>query len=114
MNWIELSSEDQIKQLKQDSFGKPVLVFKHSTRCSTSSVALNRLERSWNLSAEAIDIYFLDLISHRSISNLISSEFNIRHESPQVLLIRGGECIYDASHMLISAQEIEERVATLA
>jgi bacillithiol system protein YtxJ len=104
MNWIELNSEEQIADIKQKSTTVPQVIFKHSTRCSTSAMVLNRIERS--ALPDNIDFYFLDLISHRAVSNKIAEDFHVFHESPQILLIKNGECIYDESHMGIDASEI--------
>ncbi|MEQ9288789.1 MAG: bacillithiol system redox-active protein YtxJ [Cyclobacteriaceae bacterium] len=108
MNWNELSSMATLEEIKSKSFTQPVVIYKHSTRCSISSMALNRLERSWNAQEmEGTTIYFLDLIAHRDISNEIAQLFDVQHESPQVLLISGGECVYHASHMGISYRELK-------
>ena len=109
MNWIELKRTDQIKEIIEKSRAKPQVIFKHSTRCSISAMAKGRLERS--IAPENTDFYFLDLIAHRNISNQISTEFNVSHESPQILLIKDGECIYDESHGSITMDEIEEQVS---
>ena len=97
----------QLAEIKEQSKVKPQLIFKHSTRCSISSVAKSRLERS--TPPENVDFYFLDLIKNRDISNKIAEEFSVSHESPQVLLIKNGECVYDESHSGISMDEIEEQ-----
>ncbi len=110
MNWIELKSEDQVDDLIAKSKVKPQVIFKHSTRCSISAMAKSRLERA-NTPNNA-EFYFLDLIAKRNLSNLVATQFNVYHESPQILVIKNGECIYDESHSLISMQEIEEQVAT--
>lgn len=107
MEWIKLESAEQLKQIKEKSASKPQLIFKHSTRCSISSMVLHRLER--HPLHESIDCYFLDLIAHRSLSNLVADTFQVWHESPQVLLIKNGECIFDESHMGINAPEIIEQ-----
>ena len=111
MNWIELTTVKQLEQIKNESQEKPVLIFKHSTRCSTSRMSLDRLERHWN-SKEMKDIkpYFLDLISYREISNLIAAQFNVLHESPQVLIIWKGKSVLDLSHFEIDYQQIKEAV----
>jgi bacillithiol system protein YtxJ len=97
-----------LAQLKERSFEVPQLIFKHSTRCSISSVVLKRLEREDD--KPAIDYYFLDLINFRSLSNSIASIFQVAHESPQVLLIKNGECTYEESHSAIDMYEITEEV----
>lgn len=109
MNWIELKSEEQLEFIKEKSKEKAQVIFKHSTRCSISAMAKGRLERS--NAPENTDFYFLDLIAHRSISNKVSSIFNVFHESPQILLIKNGECIYDESHGSISMDDIKDQVA---
>jgi bacillithiol system protein YtxJ len=107
MNWIYLTNEAQLQHLKLNSVTKPQVIFKHSTRCSISQVAKNRLERS-NQTGE-VEFYFLDLIQYRSISNKISTEFDVYHESPQILVIKNGECIYDESHSGIRMEDIIEQ-----
>ncbi len=109
MNWIELTEASQIDSIKEMSYQKPQVIFKHSVRCSISSVIKHRLEKSSNL--PDIDFYFLDLVKHRGISDKISEIFSVYHESPQVLLIKKGECVYDESHSSITMDEIVEQAA---
>ena len=98
MKWNELRSPDQLDVIREESNSKPVLIFKHSSRCSISRLALDRLERKWSPEAEGIKPYFLDLISYRDVSNRVADQFSVEHESPQVLLIRNGNAVYDRSH----------------
>ena len=104
MNWIPLLSEQQLDEIKEKSATRPQLIFKHSSRCSISSMARHRLDK--NKFPEGIDFYFLDIINHRNISNKIATDFQVYHESPQVLLINKGTCIYDESHSGIHMDEI--------
>jgi bacillithiol system protein YtxJ len=104
MHWIHLTDEEQLKNIISKSQLKPQVIFKHSTRCSISSVALQRLQKSQQ--PADIDFHFLDLIAHRGLSNKIAEVFKVHHESPQVLLIRNGECIFEESHLGISMEEI--------
>lgn len=107
MNWINLTQEEQLQQIKVNSKNKPQVIFKHSTRCSISSMAKNRLEKSTQ--PDEIDFYFLDLIKYRPISNKIAEIFKVYHESPQILLIKNEECVYDESHSGIAMGEIIEQ-----
>ena len=109
MNWIELTDEKQLADIKALSVQKPQVIFKHSTRCSISSVAKSRLER--NAAPQGVDFYYLDLIKYRNISSKIAENFAVYHESPQVLLIKNGECVYDESHSSISMDDIAEQAA---
>ena len=104
MNWIYLTNEEQLHQIKTNSNTKPQVIFKHSTRCSISSMAKHRLERSSQ--PGDMDFHFLDLIRYRTISNKIADDFKVYHESPQVLIIKNGQSIYDESHSAIDMQEI--------
>ena len=106
MSWITLNSEEQLAQLVQQSFNKPQVIFKHSTRCPISTVIKNRLYK--NEPPAEIDFYYLDLIAYRSLSNIIAEKFDVRHESPQVLLIKNGESIFDESHSAIYMEDIVE------
>ena len=111
MNWNKLTSVDQLAQLKEASYQQPILIFKHSTRCSISSMALNRLERSWDDQAVQLTPYLLDLISFREISNQIASDFGVTHQSPQILIIQEGKCQFDASHMDINFKSFAKVLA---
>lgn len=112
INWYKLTSEEQFQALVEESKDTPVLIFKHSTACSVSSTAKGRLERQWEEMKDAsVKAYYLDLLAFRPISNLIARQFNVRHESPQVLLIQNGECIYNASHLAIRAADLKPHLA---
>ncbi len=104
MNWKILTTETDLLEAIEQSVTKPIVIFKHSTRCSISSVVKNRLEKA--LPPEGIDFYYLDLIAYRQLSNQIAEIMAVHHESPQVLLIKNKECIYDDSHYAISMDDI--------
>jgi bacillithiol system protein YtxJ len=108
MDWKELTDERQLEQIKEESRIHPVVIFKHSTRCSISAMAKNRLERE--TPPGSVTFYYLDLIRFRSVSNKIAEDFHVHHESPQVLLIKDGVCTYDESHNGISMEEIASQV----
>lgn len=108
MNWIPLQNEEQLNEIISSSNQTPKVIFKHSTRCSISSMAKNRLDKS-NV-PEGIDFYYLDLLKYRSISNKIAADFQVPHQSPQILVIQNGKSIYDESHSGITMEDIEEQV----
>jgi bacillithiol system protein YtxJ len=85
---------------------KPVVIFKHSTRCSVSRFALKQFENEFDLE-DKVEAYFLDLLEHRAISNEIASRFGVYHQSPQLLLIKDGKSVYDVSHSDIDAGELK-------
>jgi bacillithiol system protein YtxJ len=108
MNWKTIENEQAFPAVLQESAEKPVLLFKHSHRCSISAVALSRLERSWDLSPEQVSTYQVNVISQRELSRFLADKLNIWHESPQVLLLKDGKCVYNASHLEISYKELTE------
>jgi len=111
MNWKPLTSASDLAVLIERSYQQPQVIFKHSTRCGTSSLVLNRLERASDI--PDADFYMLDLIRYRDVSNKIAELFNVYHESPQVLLIKNGECHYEESHLGIDMFELGDQIASL-
>ncbi|MBI1767826.1 MAG: bacillithiol system redox-active protein YtxJ [Bacteroidetes bacterium] len=113
MDWTELKEESQIEHLREESKNQPVLIFKHSTQCSISRAALDRLERNWQPeNAKRVKTYFLDLLSHRKVSNRVADYFNVEHESPQVLLLEDGKPTLVRSHLSIGFDEIHQALST--
>jgi bacillithiol system protein YtxJ len=111
MNWIELSSLAQLNEIIEMSDTQPIVLFKHSTKCSISSMSKARLERE--VPKAGVDFYLLDLLRHRDLSNAIAELFSVKHESPQVLLIFKGECVYDESHNGITMAALNEQMITI-
>lgn len=103
--WNHLNDLGQLNNLITESAEKYVLIFKHSTRCSVSRMALRQFENEF-VSHDKITPYFLDLLEYRVISNAIAEQFGVTHQSPQLILIKNGEAIYDASHNSIEAEDL--------
>ena len=116
MEWIALTSDEQLEEIKNQS-NLPnlscVAIFKHSTRCSISSMIKSRFERSWDIPQKILPIYYLDIIAFRSISDEIASDFNVEHQSPQLLLIQKGKCVYNASHNQIAVDSVKDVLETI-
>jgi bacillithiol system protein YtxJ len=108
MIWNNLVSLDDLTKIKELSYEQPQVIFKHSTRCSISVVAKNRLDKA--IQPSGASFYYLDLLNHRDISAKIAEDYNVYHESPQILLIKNGECIYDESHSSIQMDDIVENL----
>jgi bacillithiol system protein YtxJ len=107
--WNELTDLAQLNEIITISNEKPVAIFKHSTRCSVSRMALKQFENEFN-SSDKVTPYFLDLIAHRDISNEIATRFGVYHQSPQLILIKEGKAIYNVSHSDIDAEELGRKV----
>jgi bacillithiol system protein YtxJ len=105
INWILLQDLGQLNEIVNNSHEKPALIFKHSTRCSVSRMALKQFENEFDLENQ-VYAYYLDLLEYRPISNEIASLFGVFHQSPQLLLIKDGKSVYDVSHSDIDAQAL--------
>lgn len=107
MNWITLDNVAQLDEIVEKSNEKPQLIFKHSTRCSVSTFAKRILTSEYTDAVdEKMDIYYLDLIAFRDVSNAIEDKFSVMHQSPQVILIKNGKAVYNASHSDISLDTV--------
>ena len=113
LNWNALTQITQLDSIVEESAEKPVVIFKHSTRCSISRMALKNFEREYNLQESEVAPYFLDLLEHRDISNEIAQKFQVIHQSPQLLLIKNGKSVYNVSHSEIDAEALKSKVEAL-
>ena len=109
IDWIELNDLGQLNEISSISAEKPVAIFKHSTRCSISRIALKQFKNEFN-SSDKVTLYFLDLISHRDVSNEIASRFGVAHQSPQLILIKDGKAVYNVSHSEIDAEALATKL----
>ena len=105
MIWTELNSFDQIQE-KLDTPNTTFAIFKHSTRCSVSFMAMKAMNHNWPASAASTTLFHLDLIKHRGLSNEIAESFGIQHESPQLIIVQNGQVVHHASHGAIQGGEI--------
>ena len=107
ISWIEIKQIEMLDEIVEDSKHQPVAILKHSTSCGISRMVLRQFESTYDIKEEDMKLYFLDLLSHRDISNKIASRFNVPHESPQLIVLSEGRVIYDASHSEISADKLK-------
>lgn len=110
--WIDLNSMEQLDEIEKESEENTVAILKHSTRCGISRMVLKMFESDYNLDeSKPVKLYFLDLINHRDISNEIAERFKVRHESPQLIVLKNREVVHHSSHQGISANKLAEFVA---
>ena len=111
INWVPLSESSQLDTLIKLSKTKPVLIFKHSTRCGISRMALKSFEKQYDLSTDQIELYFLDLLNYRGLSDEIATRFHILHQSPQVIVLQNEKVVYHDSHYQISVEQIKKVIS---
>ena len=100
--WIPLNSIQQLKHITEKSKIKTQVIFKHSTRCGISRMAMNQFVENYDLSEKDLDLYFLDLLSYRDVSNEVGYKFQVMHQSPQIIVIKNGITVAHASHGAIN------------
>lgn len=105
--WQEITEEKELEEILKASFDRPVFIFKHSTRCGISAMALSRLTSDLEPDDD-YGMYILDLLSYRSISNLIAEKLQVLHQSPQLIVLRNGEVVHQSSHSAIKAKVIAD------
>jgi bacillithiol system protein YtxJ len=109
--WESISDPQQVESIVQKSEQRPQLIYKHSHRCSICTISKGTLESAANDILEDADMHFINVVNSREASNFIASELDVRHESPQVILLEDGEVVWHASHGSINADAILEKVA---
>ncbi|RMB60491.1 bacillithiol system redox-active protein YtxJ [Dokdonia sinensis] len=106
MSWQQLTTIEQLDAIEEQSQSVPVVIFKHSTTCGVSRMAIKQFESEYDFAPSQLVAYYLDLKAYRDVSNEIANRFKVHHQSPQVILIKNGAAVYDESHGSISAGEI--------
>ena len=107
--WINLNNLSQLSDIDEKSKGKTQVVFKHSTRCGISRMVMNQFVDAFDVDSN-LELYYLDLLSYRDVSNEIGYKFQVMHQSPQLLIIKNGVAIAHASHGAINDLDLEKFV----
>jgi bacillithiol system protein YtxJ len=98
LNWLPLTSMDQLDTIKTASNTEAILIFKDSTRCGISKMVIKQFEKLFTEENQHLKVYYLDLLNHRDISAEIEHTFQVVHQSPQLIVIRNGHSVHHASH----------------
>ncbi|MDZ7807262.1 MAG: bacillithiol system redox-active protein YtxJ [Gracilimonas sp.] len=109
-HWNTVSVRENITSLIERSREQPQLIYKHSTRCSVSFITKEDLDYHVEQIAKHADLHLINVVEQRDLSNYLSQTLNIRHESPQALLLRDGQVTWTGSHWNVKAKEILSRL----
>jgi len=107
-NWNVLTDELEVEKIIEASREQPQLIYKHSPTCGICAMAKDKIEQGFGEISDKTGMYFVNVINARPASNAIEEKLQVRHESPQVLVLRNGECIWHTSHYSIKADTILE------
>ena len=109
--WHALTETSQLDEIEKESEEMPVVIFKHSTRCGISRMVRNNFERNYDLPKdEKVKLYLLDLLANRDVSSEVAKKFGVRHESPQIIILRDREVVHHASHQGIELQDVKSQI----
>lgn len=108
--WNDLDNISQIKAAISASEHRPQLIYKHSSRCSVCFFAKKQVEEIPETMREQLDLYFVDVIGWREVSDAIAEEFSITHESPQLLIIYDRAVVWHGSHREIQSNVITDKL----
>ena len=98
LNWLPLTSLDQLEEIKEQSKTNAVLIFKHSTRCGISKMVIRQFENLFTEEHQNLKVYYLDLLNYRDISTEAGIMFQVMHQSPQLIVVKNEVSVYHASH----------------
>ncbi|MES2864693.1 MAG: bacillithiol system redox-active protein YtxJ [Bacteroidota bacterium] len=106
--FFTLNAKEQFDEIDEISHTKPVVLFKHSTRCIISRTVLKQFDLEFNFPEDKMDWFLLDLLNFRDLSNEIASRYNVTHQSPQIVVIRNGKAVFNESHDSISVDDLKQ------
>lgn len=103
-----MTSLADIERAVAESDHHPVLIFKHSATCGISAYAYEEIE-AWlgQRPSERITVALVDVHANRDVARAVSARWNVRHESPQILLVHGGLVPWHTSHSGVTATAID-------
>ena len=111
LNWYKLTKVEQLSSLNEISNEKLVVIFKHSTRCGISRMVWNQFQAQADFPKDQVELFYLDLLSYRDVSDAIAEEFKVFHQSPQLIVLQNEEVVHHASHSSITASSINQFLA---
>lgn len=111
-----IATETELDELLRGSRERDLWLFKHSTRCGASAYALLELEKFLREHGDALDatVRLLEVPRQRELSDAVAERTGVRHQSPQLLVLRDGKVIWQASHWGIERPRLERALAGLA
>lgn len=108
--WIPLNELPQLDFIESKSAIKTQVIFKHSTRCGISTMVMNQFIDTYKFTEKELDLYYLDLLNYREVSNEVAAKFQVMHQSPQILVIKNGVVVAHESHGAIHEVDLKEFV----
>lgn len=111
MAFLPLTSASDLAEALATSYEQPVVLYKHSATCPLSTRARRAVQP---IAEGAVPTYEVVVQQARPVSQQISTELGIRHETPQVLIVHHGTPVFETSHGAVTTAAVHEalQVAT--
>lgn len=108
--WQVFNQEKQLEKILEASFNKPQAIFKHSISCGISAGVKEKLANGAEELSNLVDIHYLDLITFRSVSNLVAEKTGVIHQSPQLIILKNGEVSIADSHFVLNVDFVKNHL----
>ncbi len=106
--WITLDSVEQLDVIKEKSKVKTQVIYKHSKKCIGSEKVMERFIDNYQLTANDLDLHYLDLNDYEEVSKRAEQKFNIDNESPQLIVLRNEDVVIYTSNQAINMINLEQ------
>jgi bacillithiol system protein YtxJ len=103
-HFVRITDTKAFEELLSRSKEGPVVIFKHSTTCPISARAYHQMERFEG------EVDLVEIQKARELSREIQDRTGVEHETPQVIVLRNGQVVWNASHWKIKAETVAEAV----
>lgn len=111
IQWKAVQKPEDLDEMERYSANRPVILFKHSTRCGLSHEVKDKLEEEWSATNHSALFYYLDILEYRALSDEVEHRWRIAHQSPQLIILSDQEVLFHGSHRSITAKRIEKVLA---
>ncbi len=99
-----------LEALVAASSDRPLLLYKHSRSCGTSHEALDELQAHLAEAPRDATYAIVTVQGQRDLSDAITECFQLRHETPQAILVRDGQMVWSASHFRVTADAVARAI----
>jgi bacillithiol system protein YtxJ len=103
-HFVKITDINAFQGLIERSKERPVVIFKHSLTCPVSAGAYDQMAEF------AGEVALVEVQQARELSREIENRLGLAHESPQVIVLRNGQVVWNASHFKITADAVTEAV----
>lgn len=102
----EITSSPEFAELLAESCQRKIIIFKHSTTCPISERAYQEVKAFIQNSKDDVLVVMIKVIESRPVSNQVANDLEVKHQSPQVLLLSNRKVLWHTSHQSVTKDNI--------